>query len=237
MTLSLNNLLRDKKRIWRIFFLLSFLILGAATFLTQSRGAIIGLFTSIIFLCLAEKKLLILVVLTVLVVLILPGLRERFSFSNLVRSERMQINRLTMEVIKEHPLTGIGFGMEIYGNKDLVDLKKLNSRLPAPYQQEKIILSPHNTILDVAARTGIIGGVLFLSILFAACLLLWKILRSPGDEYFRSWAICLTACLASFLAPALFADTAFGPQAVAFYTILAMITILWNLSRKEKEAV
>jgi hypothetical protein len=34
--------------------------------------------------------------------------------------------------------------------------------------------------------------------------------------------------------PALFADTTFGPVAVVFYTVLAMITILWNLARQEK---
>jgi hypothetical protein len=34
--------------------------------------------------------------------------------------------------------------------------------------------------------------------------------------------------------PALFADTTFGPMAIIFYTMLAMITILWNLVQKDK---
>jgi hypothetical protein len=37
----------------------------------------------------------------------------------------------------------------------------------------------------------------------------------------------------SFMLQALFADTTFGSRAVVFYTILAMITILWSLGRQE----
>jgi hypothetical protein len=39
----------------------------------------------------------------------------------------------------------------------------------------------------------------------------------------------------SFLIPALFADTTFGPRVVVFYTMLAMIAILWNLAQEEKK--
>jgi O-antigen ligase len=233
ITLALNNLTANKKAPLRMFSFLCFLILCTATLLTQSRGAIIGLFTSLVFLCFNNKKFLILVVLFFLLVLLAPDLKERFNYQDLVHNERSQINRLTLEVIKEHPLTGIGFGMQIYGNKNLVDLEKLNRKLPAEYQQKKIIISPHNTLLDIAVRTGIIGAILFLNILLTTLLMLWKILRSKYNEYFRSWAICLLACLVSFLVPALFADTTFGPQVIVFYTILAMITILWRINQKE----
>jgi hypothetical protein len=39
----------------------------------------------------------------------------------------------------------------------------------------------------------------------------------------------------SFFIPAAVADTTFGPRVVVSYTILAMITILWNLVQKEME--
>jgi hypothetical protein len=65
--------------------------------------------------------------------------------------------------------------------------------------------------------------------------MLWKTLKLKQGEYFTSWAICLFACLASFMIPALFADAAFGPRVVVFYTILAMITILWIIAQKEEK--
>jgi O-antigen ligase len=237
ITLALNNLLKNKKVFYRILLLLCFLILCAATLITQSRGSIIGLFSSLILLSFNNKKIMLLVVLSVLIILLLPGLKERFNYESLVHNERNRINRLTIEVIKEHPLTGIGFGMQIYGNKDkdIVDLEKLNSRLPVQYQQKEIIVSPHNMLLDITARTGIIGAVLFLYILLAAFLMLGKILRATDDQYFKSWAICLLAGFVSFLIPSLFADTTLGPPVVVFYTILAMITILWNLSQKDNK--
>jgi O-antigen ligase len=163
-----------------------------------------------------------------------PGLKERFDHKEIMHNERVKINHLTLEVIKAHPIAGIGFGMQIYGNPDLVDLEKLNSQLPAEYRQERIITSPHNTILDITVRTGIIGLVLFLNILFASLLLLWKIFKMTKNQYFKSWAICLFACFISYLIPALFADTTFGPRVIVFYTMLSMITILWNIVQNEK---
>jgi O-antigen ligase len=165
----------------------------------------------------------------------MPGIKDRFNHQGLVHNERNKINRLTLEIIKEHPITGIGFGMQIYSNEKLVDLKTLKSKLFDDYQRQMIIPSPHNTFLDIAVRTGIIGLVLFFYILFTSLMLIWKILKSTKIEYFKSWAICLFASFMSFFIPAAVADTTFGPRVVVSYTILAMITILWNLVQKEME--
>jgi O-antigen ligase len=125
--------------------------------------------------------------------------------------------------------------MQIYGNKNVLDLEKLNKQLPPEYQQNgAIIAAPHNMIFDIAVRTGVVGFALFLSILITSLWMLWRTLKLRKGEYFKSWTIYLFACFVSYMIPALFADTTFGPVAIDFYTMLAMITILWNLSRQEK---
>ena len=165
----------------------------------------------------------------------MPNMKDRIQNEEFTKDLRIKVNRLTIEVIKDHPIIGIGFGMEIYGNKDLVPLEKYNSKLHHKYQQDGVIIaSPHNTILDIAVRTGVVGLTLFLYILITSLWMLWEILKLKKGEYFKSWAICFFACLVSYLLPALFADTTFGPRVVIFYTILAMITILWNIAKKEK---
>jgi len=165
----------------------------------------------------------------------MPGMSDRIKNESFIKDVRIKVNRLTLEIIKDHPVTGIGFGMEIYGNKNIIDLEKLNRQLPPEYQQnDPIVVYPHNTILDIAVRTGIIGVALFLYILITSLWMLWRTLKLKKDEYFRSWAICLFACFVSYMIPAFFADATFGPVAVVFYTMLAMITILWNLARQEK---
>ena len=166
----------------------------------------------------------------------MPGIKERaINVDSFTKDIRIKMNHLTIKVIKDHPITGIGFGMEIYGNKNVLDLEKLNKQLPPEYQQNGgIIAAPHNTILDIAVRTGIVGLALFLYILITSLWMLWRTLNLKKDEYFKSWAICLFACFVSYMIPALFADTTFGPMAIIFYTMLAMITILWNLVQKDK---
>jgi O-antigen ligase len=233
--LALHLFHKNKPGTYKILFGTCFLITTAAILLTQSRGALIGLCASFIILCFANKRILIFVVLTPLLIYFMPGMSDRIKNESFTHDCRVNINRLTLEVIKDHPIAGIGFGMEIYGNKNVLDLEKLNKQLPPEYQQSGgVVTSPHNTIFDIAVRTGVVGLALFLYILITSLWMLWRTLKLKKDEYFRSWAICLLACFVSYMIPALFADASFGPAAVVFYTMLAMITILWNLARQEK---
>ncbi len=236
LTLTLNKLLNNKAIIVKSLLVMSAFILCLTTLLTQSRGSLIALLVAMIIFSCFNKKILILLLISILLVIIIPGFKERIDPKTILQNERLQMNALTMEIIKAYPLAGIGFGMQIYGNKKFLDLKAFDSRLPKKYQGGvggMFIGSPHNTLLDIAVRTGIIGLMLFLSIILTAIWMLWKAGRSAKSEYFKSWIICISAALASFMTAALFADTAFGPQAIVFYTILAIITILWNILTRD----
>jgi len=228
---------------YKVIFSVCFLVNVAAALLTQTRSAFIGLILALVILCFINKRniIFILMFLIVLVTLAvtLPGMRIRLqdlSFKNDVRS---QMYRLSLEVIKDHPIVGIGFGMQTYSNKDLVPLEDYNRRLPPQYQQQGIIInSPHNTFLDITLRTGVVGLILFLSIILTAIGMLWIIYkRNKKDEYFRSWVIYLFAGFVSYIIGAMFVDAAFGPRVVLFYTILAIVAILWNLSKKSESLV
>jgi O-antigen ligase len=165
----------------------------------------------------------------------MPGMSDRIKNEGFIKDVRIKINRLTLEIIKDHPVTGIGFGMEIYGNKNVLDLERLNKQLPPEYQQNgEIVAAPHNIILDIAVRTGVVGLALFLYILITSLWMLWRTLQLTKNEHYKLLAIYLFASITSFLLPALFADAMFGPRAIIFYTMLAMITILWNLAWQEK---
>jgi hypothetical protein len=64
--------------------------------------------------------------------------------------------------------------------------------------------------------------------------MLWKAGKSAKSEYFKSWIVCVFAASLSFTIAALFADATFGPPAIVFYTILAVITILWNINKQDQ---
>lgn len=237
--LALHLLLENENIFHKIILLTCLLIMLITTFLTQSRGSLFGLMAALFIMVFSnKKKALVIVLIASFVLLLMPGLKERtLNPEAYAKDLRIKINRLTLEIIKNYPLTGIGFGMQTYGNAEVLDLNKFNRQLPPSYQQKrKIVISPHNTVLDVAVRTGIIGLFLFLSILMVSLGMLWKIFKMNKDDWLKSWSICLAACFMSFMIPALFADTTYGPKAVVFYTILAMINILWQIAHGDSQS-
>ena len=233
--LSLHFLYKSKNIFYKILLVSCFFIMTITTLLTQSRGSLLGFLAALVILCFHNKKNIIFIIITIFIIILVPGIKERATMDGFTKDIRIKMNRLTIEAIKDHPIVGVGFGMEIYGNKNVLDLEKLNKQLPLEYQQNGVIVaSPHNTILDIAVRTGVVGLVLFLYILITSLWMLWRTLKLKKGEYFKSWAICFFACFVSYMIPALFADTTFGPRVVIFYAMLAMITILWNIVQKEK---
>jgi O-antigen ligase len=229
--LALNGLHHAGEFRPRLIFLVCIIILCLTALLTQSRASVLGLFIGIIIFSLNNKKFVFLLIAVIIFIALVPGIKDRIIREDSAKDNRIKINRLTLEIIKEHPVTGIGFGMQIYGNESLVNLKKYNSRLPEEFQQNPIMPSPHNTLLDIAVRTGIIGLVIYLSALLTAVFMLWKTYRVTEDEHFKSWAMCLSACFTASTFVSLFQDTTFGARAIIHFTILAMITILWKLSK------
>jgi len=220
----------------RILILICLVVMMIATFLTQSRGSLFGLLAGLFIMGFSNKKTaLITAVIALSLLFLTPGIKERtLNPQAYTKDLRIKINRLTLEVIKNYPLTGIGFGMQTYGNSKILDLQTLNRQLPPRYQQKRnIVASPHNTILDVAVRTGLVGLFLFLSILMVSLGMIWKMFKTAQNDFLKSWSLCLAACFVSYMIPALFADTTFGPKAVVFYTILAMINILWQIAYSE----
>jgi len=240
LILALNKSIGNQSIIIRVLLFISAFILCLTTLLTQSRGSLIALLIAIIILSFLNKKILIFIIITILLVVVIPGFKERMNPQGILHNARVQMNVFTIEIIKAYPITGIGFGMQIYGNEKLVDFNKFDKKLPKEYQggyggKGTFIGSPHNTILDIAVRTGIVGLILFLSIVLTALWMIWQTWKSAKSEYFKSWIACSFAAFFSFMVAALFADTTFGPQAVVFYTILAIITILWKMKEQSPD--
>lgn len=211
-----------------------FLILSVVTLLDQSRSALIGLAIAMFMMSLYKKKVFILVLVVIALTFSVPNVKNRIGgdIQSITESPRSKMLHLSLEVIKDHPITGIGYGGQIYNNKKLVDLEKYNAKLPEKYQQKETILSgTHNMFIDVTVRTGLVGLVLFCMIILTAIWMLYDIFRRRREDFFRMWSISLFACFSAYLSLAFFLDALYGPQAVLMYVILAMINILWNLSQ------
>jgi len=205
---------------------------STATYLTMSRGSLIAAFIALIVFFVKKNRLslVFLIIFSLIAVTSVPVLKSRLSFSTALKDIRVGINLTTLEIIKDYPITGIGFGMETYGYSNVIDLTKYNAKIPPQYQQKTVIRSPHNSFADIAVRTGILGLALFFFIYFVFVRLGWKLIRYGKDDFIRDWGICIIAAFIGVFIQELFADGMFGPQAIVLYTIFAMMTILWQIN-------
>jgi len=200
-----------------------------ATYLTMSKGSLLALSAALMVFYVKRHKLLVilLIIFSLIAVITIPALKARFSPHLIFKDIRIGINLTTLEIIKAYPITGIGFGMETYGN---IDLTKYNAKIPSQYQQGTPVRSPHNSLADIAVRTGIVGLALFLFVYFVFLRLSWKLIRYGKDDFIINWGCCIMAAFISVFIQGLFADGMFGVQAIVLYTIFAIMTILWQLN-------
>jgi O-antigen ligase len=232
--LSANQFFKEDHKALKALLVLCFVSTVTATLLTQTRGAIIALALAIILFGMSNRRGLVLaVLLSVLIASVIfapSGLRERFSLKRMQNSERIGIVLMYWEMIKEHPVKGIGFGMELLQNKEF--MTPYYERVPEADRDPGFHVSPHNFYLDVAVRLGVVGLLLYLGIIFAALRMAWLARGSTATSTNKSDSLCLAASFVVFLVQSIFADSSFGAPAIVFYLHLAMITILWKGSRE-----
>ena len=232
--LSLHYISRETTLYGKIVLIGCLLGTSMATLLTQSRGTLIAaIFASIVLLPKNKKTMIVFFVLFLIGVGTTPGLKNRLDLTAISDDLRIGITLTTYEIIKDYPITGIGFGMETYGNKNFLDLKKYHAKIPTKYQQPVIITSPHNSLLDITVRTGLVGLMLYIYILFTFVRMSWKIIKYGRDHFIRDGGLCIMAAFVGIFIQGIFADGMFGPQAIVLYTIFAMMTILWHLNEAD----
>jgi O-antigen ligase len=210
----------------RFFLIISVGIVFVATILTQSRGTLTALIVAgIVFLFVKNKKLLPLFLAGIILVFAFSPYKNRIDTVNF--SERIKINYIYLQVVKDHPFGGIGFGMRAF--RENLDMKDYVNKVPEKYRPLATLIGPHSWLLDIMVRTGIIGFLLFLVIIFAFVRMSWQVIRKARDHMIRDLGIFVDIAFLSYfiigLAEPLFWDTA---PAIIFYILLAIMTILWR---------
>ena len=203
---------------------------AVATFMTQTRSAMVAIFLAILVLLSQQKKLLVMFLfLFLLLVTVLP-VGNRF-FAGGGAGVRLRQYQLTLEVLKDYPIMGIGFGMKRYDS--LLDLNTYKKKLPEKWQNKKFLGIPHAMLTNIAVRTGLVGLGLFLWVVFVVIRTCWMNMKYGIDPFIRDWARCVFSALVGFLAIGLFEPVFFHAGEVVLYTIFAMATILWRLDRED----
>lgn len=233
--LSLNCTLQSGTWGRKILFMVAFFITMISLFLTQTRSTFLGLILAVCILLLKDVKKLLIVILGILVIAgIMPG-KDRFSVSSIIdkilHTDRIKIGLAFIEIVKDYPVTGIGFGMQTYYDDKM--LEKYNSRLPRQFRQEVPHKAPHNILIDVAVRLGLTGLALFLYIWFSFIRMGFMLAGKGRTDFVRNWGLCFFSIFIAILIPSMVENTSSGPPAVLMYTVFAMMTITYRLDRRQ----
>jgi putative inorganic carbon (HCO3(-)) transporter len=204
-----------------------FLILFAVTTLaTGSKGALIAIVVGLLcFFASDRKKLLVFLAAILLIAGVLYSMNYFAPMAQRLKEDpRIGVWYNFYEMAKDHPVVGIGFGMQTYDDDALV--RKYNERVPSRFRAEEPIRAPHNLLVSVAVRTGFPGLVLFLAVIVAFLRLALRTRNRPGEGFDPNWGRCILAAFIALLIQGMLENTASGPPAVLMFTLFAMATIL-----------
>jgi putative inorganic carbon (HCO3(-)) transporter len=234
VSFCVHNISQAKGRLRKIFFLSCLLSAVAVLFLTQTRGALLALFVSLVVLFSAREKILIGIVLLVGGILLISPAGGRFT-RDITDNPRIKQGLLVWEVVKDHPITGIGFGMQTFAKN--IDLQSYNAKLPEKFQKQEILLNPHNMYTDITVRTGIPGIILFLWVMFSFFRMLWLLRQNGANDSIASWATAVFAAGIPFFIIGFF-DPVFNhyPESI-LCVVFAMGTVLWRIHEDGKSSM
>ena len=225
-----------RNRVKAIYYLLCVFMLGALAF-TYSRGAWLGAVCAVgIYVLVKNKKLVVpAIMLGILVLIFVPGIRNRllFMFSSTYLASSMKAGRLirwltALEILKEHPLTGLGlgqFGGAVAMNNGLSTL--VNGEVVKTYYMD-------NYYLKIAVEAGIIGLIVFLWLMYQVVMVSLKTIGMTTDVKMKEWEIGILAGLSGVIFHNLVENVFEVPLMTSMFWMLAAVMMqLWYLNYKK----
>lgn len=228
--LSISLFWYTKKAHKKLLFLGTSAILILSLILTLSRGGWIGFaFSALVFVILVEKRLLLSIIpISLAGVFFLPQsiLNRILSIGNFADSSnayRITMWKITMDIIRDHPIAGVGFG-----------------HLPFKETFETYIRTmptyhAHNTYLEIAAELGIPGLIAFLFLLFVIFKYGIQRLISQENRYIRIMAAGAFSGLAGLMAHGAVENVIYLTRIIIYFWILiGFILVLMKIKKQEE---
>jgi putative inorganic carbon (hco3(-)) transporter len=221
--LSIN----EKKRNYKIVYLLCSLLIFINIILTGSRNSWLGLAIGALSLAIIYNVKLIIPFLgvgatTLLIPKVLTRLKELTDMSQNVG--RIQLWELAWIIIKEHPIRGIGNG----------NYQKLYSYYTAKYPELQYNhheeFTVHNNYLKIQSELGILGMIGFLGIIATLVLRINKLIKQNINTKYTAFFKGFLASLIAFLFINLSDDFFLVPKIAANFWIIVAVgeAILYN---------
>ena len=237
--LSLLLFQREKHKILKALLSFCFTVTLLATILSYTRGVILALVVStlvLLFFISKNRKTIIIFSLVIAVVVgtlysISPRFQKRATMNYLMNEFRLGIYYTSFEIFKDYPIAGIGFGMKIFEKRMW---QKYNPKVPQKWQRKKPAQTPHSFFFSILVRLGIIGLGIF-GFLLVKTFQMSKVLLYHKEQEIRNWGVYLLIAFMGMLISGLFGSILHGPTAYNVYTVLAMITAVWQWTQNPED--
>jgi O-antigen ligase len=188
----------EKRRILKMAYLTISIFFMIGICLTVSRGGLIGLLISVLIILYLRKSgrqifFVIAILFLVMYSVNLPRILKRYNEINLSQTAesrdieiRLKLANASIQVVKDHLLFGVGpSGYQIFVSKYM------------PVRWKKAF--SHNIYFSIAVEHGLIGLVLFLSLLSILLRKAYFIYSRSGSDQFKSISLGYLAGLSGIL--------------------------------------
>ncbi len=206
------------------------------TVLTQTRSNFVAMFIVIPILFYRKRKLLLVLFSLLVMVTILSPVKNRLRVDGSVH-HRISLFLLSTEVIKDYPITGIGFGINSMADHQLISPDLYNQRIPEKYRlPDEHFNWPHNMFLNIAVRTGLVGLGLYIVLLAVCCKCLIQLMRFGHTAFIRQWANCILAALAMFFVKGNLEPIFSTIPEIILVVIFSITAVLWRMDASSKKS-
>jgi len=225
----------------KLFFIMLTLCMLASLAFTYSRGAWIGAVCAIgVYVLLKNRKLIVpTIIVGVLVLIFVPSIRNRFlfMFSMDYLSSSMKGGRLirwltALDILKEHPLTGLGlgqFGGAVAMNNELTTIVK---------GQEISTYYMDNYYLKIAVEAGIIGLIVFVWLMYQVIAISFKTIGVTRDVKMKELEMGILAGLSGVICHNFVENVFEVPLMTTMFWMLAAVMMqMWYMNYTEERKI
>lgn len=227
------------KEMKKIFFVFISIAVLAGIILTYSRPTLLAIYIALFLLGIVKKDR-ILVGLLILLVLLLPFILPkpvkewaRQVDYNPIRfmcnDDRIAIFRNSLNMIKAHPLIGVGANTYMKNYKFYKESPEYRNIVTSDY------LYAHNNFLHMAAELGLIGLSVFIWLLYKLFKESARIYRGLDEGFFKTVLLSLSACLLAFLVNGLTESSMYSSRvAIIFWYLMGLSLALRKFINADK---
>lgn len=175
----------EQRLLWRNILVACMLPLLLTVYGTQMRSILVAVPFVLLGMFWDYKKWLLILLVVVLVPggLLLKTKREH-ALSH-PDNARLTLNYISMLVLKDHPLFGIGYGIDSFGKPEVVDPEYYRAQVPEKIRSSVQTNIQHSLWMGIATRTGLPGLLLFCWILGTWHWMNVQVIRRAVDEEVR----------------------------------------------------